>query len=272
MGSSSWRRTLENVRSFVGNSMGGLRGGNQLGLLGRRRNPSLFPLGQVISRPQTTTTGKGGSSRSFRSVLGESAERLSTWTLLGAAFSRLRVYFISQLVLGNPILCRSLQGDGIGERWVSKEIEVIEEGLMVIAKENKFPQKEIDFRMRYQVSGGAFFISHATEHILSVEYGQVDFAALEQLENPDLHVDSVWIMNLFRKIKEVLPALECPKKFSLKDPIKPEADRTDSFLSASQFCIYRFALLSPSPKLSRKSSQPLKGFSKVHRRCMINFG
>ncbi|KAL1309171.1 hypothetical protein HN51_051857 [Arachis hypogaea] len=28
--SSSWRRTLGNVRSFVGNSMGGLRGGSSL--------------------------------------------------------------------------------------------------------------------------------------------------------------------------------------------------------------------------------------------------
>lgn len=30
MGSSSWRRTFGNVRSFVGNSMGGLRGGTNL--------------------------------------------------------------------------------------------------------------------------------------------------------------------------------------------------------------------------------------------------
>ncbi|KAG5525882.1 hypothetical protein RHGRI_032245 [Rhododendron griersonianum] len=75
---------------------------------------------------------------------------------------------------------------------------------------------------------------------LTEDYGQVDFAALEQLENPDLHVDSVRTMNLFRKIKEVLAALDCPKKFNLKDLIKPDADRTELFLSALlNFCIHR---------------------------------
>ncbi|KAH7834935.1 hypothetical protein Vadar_021089 [Vaccinium darrowii] len=75
---------------------------------------------------------------------------------------------------------------------------------------------------------------------LPEDHGQIDFAALEQLENPDLHVESVRTMNLFRKIKEVLAALECPKKFSLKDLIKPDADRTESFLSAMlNFCIHR---------------------------------
>ncbi|KAF7131807.1 hypothetical protein RHSIM_Rhsim09G0049000 [Rhododendron simsii] len=72
------------------------------------------------------------------------------------------------------------------------------------------------------------------------DYGQVDFDALEQLENPDLHVESVWTMNLFRKIKEVLAALDCPKKFILRDLIKPNADRTELFLSALlNFCIHR---------------------------------
>ncbi|KAE9449399.1 hypothetical protein C3L33_18711, partial [Rhododendron williamsianum] len=72
------------------------------------------------------------------------------------------------------------------------------------------------------------------------DYGQVDFAALEQLENPDLHVDSVRTMNLFRKIKELMAALDCPKKFNLRDLIKPDADRTELFLSALlNFCIHR---------------------------------
>ncbi|KAF7133270.1 hypothetical protein RHSIM_Rhsim09G0048500 [Rhododendron simsii] len=72
------------------------------------------------------------------------------------------------------------------------------------------------------------------------DYGQVDFNALEQLENPDLHVDSVRTMNLFRMVKEVLAALDCPTKFILRDLIKPDADRTELFLSALlNFCIHR---------------------------------
>ncbi|GMP44401.1 hypothetical protein CsSME_00013346 [Camellia sinensis var. sinensis] len=66
--SSSWRRRMGNVRSFVGNSTGGLRGSSQLGLVGRRRNPSLLPLGQALPRPQARTTGKGSSRCSFRSL------------------------------------------------------------------------------------------------------------------------------------------------------------------------------------------------------------
>ncbi|KAA8545519.1 hypothetical protein F0562_020303 [Nyssa sinensis] len=77
---------------------------------------------------------------------------------------------------------------------------------------------------------------------LQEDHGQVDFAALEQLENPDLHVDSVRTMNLFNKIKEVVAAVDCPKKFTLKDMIKPDADRTELFLSAMlNFCIHRDA-------------------------------
>ncbi|CAK9178167.1 unnamed protein product [Ilex paraguariensis] len=75
---------------------------------------------------------------------------------------------------------------------------------------------------------------------LQEDYGQVDFAALEQLENPDLHVDSVRMMNLFHKIREVVASLECPKKFTLKDLIKPDSDRTELFLSAIlNFCLHR---------------------------------
>ncbi|CAL5438858.1 unnamed protein product [Camellia sinensis] len=84
---------------------------------------------------------------------------------------------------------------------------------------------------------------------LQEDHGQIDFTALSHLDNPDLHVDSVRTINLFRKIKEVLSAVDCPKKFSLKDLIKPEADRTELFLSAIvNFCIYRetkMNLLSP---------------------------
>ncbi|KAL8223917.1 hypothetical protein R6Q57_019392 [Mikania cordata] len=68
--------------------------------------------------------------------------------------------------------------------------------------------------------------------LIQEDNGLVEFADLEQLENPDLHVDSVRMMNLFTKIRELIAALDCPRKFTLKDLIKPEADRTELFLSA----------------------------------------
>ncbi|KAL4588466.1 hypothetical protein LXL04_001357 [Taraxacum kok-saghyz] len=72
------------------------------------------------------------------------------------------------------------------------------------------------------------------------DYGLVEFADLEQLENPDSHVDSVRMMNLFNKIKEVIAALDCPKQINLKDLLKPEADRTEFFLGALlNFSIHR---------------------------------
>ncbi|XP_059653464.1 kinetochore protein NUF2 homolog isoform X2 [Cornus florida] len=75
---------------------------------------------------------------------------------------------------------------------------------------------------------------------LPEDHGQVDFAALEQLENPDMHVDSVRTFNLLSKIKEIMEALECPRTFTLNDLIKPVGDRTELFLSALlNFCIDR---------------------------------
>lgn len=79
--------------------------------------------------------------------------------------------------------------------------------------------------------------------------GQVEFSALDQLENPDLHMDSVRTMKLHNRIKHLIASLCCQKKFTLKDLIKPEADRTEIFLSAMlNFCIHKdakIALLSP---------------------------
>ncbi|CAI9103304.1 OLC1v1001762C1 [Oldenlandia corymbosa var. corymbosa] len=76
--------------------------------------------------------------------------------------------------------------------------------------------------------------------ILSEDHDQLDFEALERLENPDHHVESVRVMNLFDKIRELLAVLECPLKFTLKDLIKPEPDRTEIFLSAVlNFCLHR---------------------------------
>ncbi|PQQ11842.1 kinetochore protein Nuf2 [Prunus yedoensis var. nudiflora] len=72
------------------------------------------------------------------------------------------------------------------------------------------------------------------------DYEQVEFAALEQLENPDLHVDSARSMKLYNRMKEVVALVDCPKRFTLKDLIRPETDRTEYFLSAIlNFCLHR---------------------------------
>ncbi|KAF5732127.1 kinetochore protein NUF2 isoform X1 [Tripterygium wilfordii] len=72
------------------------------------------------------------------------------------------------------------------------------------------------------------------------DQGQVEFAALEQLENPDFHVDSVRVMNLCNRIKEVVSSVDCPVTFTLKDLIRPDANNTDLFLSAIlNFCLYK---------------------------------
>ncbi|XP_042753475.1 kinetochore protein NUF2 homolog [Lactuca sativa] len=48
------------------------------------------------------------------------------------------------------------------------------------------------------------------------------------------------MMNLFNKIRELISALDCPWKFTLKDLIKPEADRTEFFLGTIlNFLIHR---------------------------------
>ncbi|KAJ9538078.1 hypothetical protein OSB04_030811, partial [Centaurea solstitialis] len=91
------------------------------------------------------------------------------------------------------------------------------------------------------------FVSNLYTHILihigclqEEDFGLVEFADLEQLENPDLHVDSVRMMSLFNKIKELIAALDCPYNFTLRDLVKPEPDRTELFLSAIlNFCLHR---------------------------------
>ncbi|KAK9167588.1 hypothetical protein Scep_002779 [Stephania cephalantha] len=64
------------------------------------------------------------------------------------------------------------------------------------------------------------------------DHGQADFHALGRLENPDLHADSVRVMNLFHKIKDMVAAVFCPTPFTLKDLLKPDPNRTALFLSA----------------------------------------
>ncbi|GAV61138.1 Nuf2 domain-containing protein [Cephalotus follicularis] len=72
------------------------------------------------------------------------------------------------------------------------------------------------------------------------EQGQLEFSALEQLENPDFHIGSVQIMNLYSRMREVVASVDCPMKFTLKDFIKPDAARTEFFVSAIlNFCLYK---------------------------------
>uniref|UniRef100_A0A6N2MM52 Uncharacterized protein n=1 Tax=Salix viminalis TaxID=40686 RepID=A0A6N2MM52_SALVM len=67
--------------------------------------------------------------------------------------------------------------------------------------------------------------------------GQVEFAALEQLENPHYHVGSARIMNLYIK---VITMLQCPADITLRDLLKPQGDRTQFFLSAIlNFCLHK---------------------------------
>ena len=73
----------------------------------------------------------------------------------------------------------------------------------------------------------------------------VDFEALKHFENPDLHTVSVKTMDVFLKIKEFVADLECPKRFYLQDLVKPQADRTELFLSALlNFVLHRYFLCS----------------------------
>ncbi|CAM8906827.1 unnamed protein product [Rhodiola kirilowii] len=75
---------------------------------------------------------------------------------------------------------------------------------------------------------------------LQEDHGQVEFAALEQLENPDRHVDSVRILNLCNKIKEMVEAIRCPLKFTLKDLLKPDGERTELFVSSIlNYCLHK---------------------------------
>ncbi|WCJ18304.1 hypothetical protein M5689_000666 [Euphorbia peplus] len=72
------------------------------------------------------------------------------------------------------------------------------------------------------------------------DLGQVEFSALEQLENPDHHVDSARIMSLFVKVRELLHLVDCPFQFTLKDLLMPQGDRTELFLSAIlNLCLHK---------------------------------
>ena len=64
------------------------------------------------------------------------------------------------------------------------------------------------------------------------ENEQLDFEALSQFDNPDYHVESIRAMKLYNRIKEVLAAVECPKKFTLADLLAPDAQRTELFIGS----------------------------------------
>ncbi|KAK2631055.1 hypothetical protein EUGRSUZ_L03482 [Eucalyptus grandis] len=72
------------------------------------------------------------------------------------------------------------------------------------------------------------------------EWANGVLAALEQLENPDFHVESVLRMNLYSRVKEVVASLHCPTLFTVKDLLKPNAERTEIFISAIlNFCFHK---------------------------------
>lgn len=91
---------------------------------------------------------------------------------------------------------------------------------------------------RKTLTSSFFFLCREEEH------GQLEFAALDHLENPDFHVESVRIIKLYNRIKDVLASMDCPKSFTLKDLIKPAPDRTELFLSAIlNFGLHRLGLI-----------------------------
>ncbi|KAB2078991.1 hypothetical protein ES319_A06G200500v1 [Gossypium barbadense] len=72
------------------------------------------------------------------------------------------------------------------------------------------------------------------------DQGQVEFSALEQIENPDLLIGSFQVMNLYCRLREVMASLNCPMQFNLRDLIKPDPRRTGHFLSGIlNFCLYK---------------------------------
>ncbi|KAK0606228.1 hypothetical protein LWI29_035428 [Acer saccharum] len=72
------------------------------------------------------------------------------------------------------------------------------------------------------------------------DHGQLYFAALDQLENPDHHVGLVQTMTLYSGIKEAVTSIGCLMNFTLKDLIRPDAARTEYFVSAIlNFCLHK---------------------------------
>ncbi|XP_010430091.1 PREDICTED: probable kinetochore protein NUF2 [Camelina sativa] len=64
------------------------------------------------------------------------------------------------------------------------------------------------------------------------EKGQVDFEALQQLENPDHHLFSLQYSDLYCRVKDMLDSVACPLQMNYKDLIRPEPSRTEFFISS----------------------------------------
>lgn len=114
-------------------------------------------------------------------------------------------------------------------------------------------QFEIETVTDHQISNPKpNFILHLYSHILNhLDFLLDEDNAVEHLENPDLHVGSVPVIKVYNKIKEMLNALECPKKytFNLADLVKPDPHRTEFFLGALlNFCLDRFVIMNVSKR------------------------
>ncbi|GLT61619.1 hypothetical protein SLA2020_343140 [Shorea laevis] len=116
-------------------------------------------------------------------------------------------------------------------------ITILKESQIVELKENDLKNPNPDF-----VSDLYTRLLIYLDTLHEDEQGQVEFSALEQLENPDLHVGSVQVMNLYSRIKGVVASLDCPMQFNLKDLIRPDAARTEFFIGTIlNFCLHKDA-------------------------------
>jgi len=99
------------------------------------------------------------------------------------------------------------------------------------------------------ISDDASFLNCVFRHCRE-EKGQVDFEALEQLENPDHHATSMQAMKLYCKVKDMLEMLDCPLPISFKDLLRPESSRTEFFISALlNYGLYKYVLHALSSSL-----------------------
>ncbi|KAK6945603.1 Kinetochore protein Nuf2, N-terminal [Dillenia turbinata] len=102
---------------------------------------------------------------------------------------------------------------------------LVETGIINITEANFInPQPEIVCHIY------ASLLNHLDS--LQEDLGQLGFEALENLDNPDAIINSIWTMNLYSKLKQMVAAVGCPRNFTLKDLIKPDSTRTEFFVSA----------------------------------------
>ncbi|GLT30550.1 hypothetical protein SLA2020_053440 [Shorea laevis] len=124
-------------------------------------------------------------------------------------------------------------------------ITILKESQIVEVKENDLKNPNPDF-----VSDLYTRLLIYLDTLHENEQGQVEFSALEQLENPDLHVGSVQVMNLYSRIKGVVASLDCPMQFNLKDLKRPDAARTEFFISTIlNFCLHKDAKMTKISQL-----------------------